>query len=197
MIQAHQLLSALALALALSVDSFAVSLGAMKVSGGALKREFYFSRTCAAFAVAQSLLFGLGFLIGQSSHQFFTAIDHWVAAFILLFLAQKTWASRDEAIWHLDASEKRDFGQHFHTTALAALATSIDAFGAGTGSAFSKANFPLQIACVFFTTGAVVFAALHIGRRISHRLHKRLPHIATLTLIGLAGKILISAYLEQ
>ena len=196
MFELPQILSAMALALALSVDSFAVSLGAIRVSGGTLKREYFFTRTCLAFAVAQALLFALGFLLGKSSHQFFTAIDHWVAAFILLFLAQKTWASRDEAIWSLNASEKRDFGEHFHTTALAALATSIDAFGAGTGSAFSQANFFLQVTCVFLTTGAVVFTALHIGRRISHRIHKRLPHLATFTLVALAAKILISAYWE-
>ena len=82
-----QFISALALGLALSIDSFAIAVGSVKTSRLGLSRELFFSRTAVMFALVQSILFLLGFLLGTSSLRFFKDIDHWITSLILFYLA--------------------------------------------------------------------------------------------------------------
>jgi manganese efflux pump family protein len=186
-----QFIGAVLLALALSIDSFAVSMGAFPINFQRNKlKEFYFFRTALAFAVIQCLLFVVGFLLGKSSSKFFSEIDHWISSFILFYLAIKTWQSRGEAIWSSNASEKRDFGFALATTALSAIATSIDAFGAGTGVALSNQNLILHSVAIFLITGFAVWAALHLGRKMSTRFQRKLPVLSALVLSFLGFKIL-------
>jgi len=186
-----ELLTAILLASALSIDSFAVCMGAFpKNFQDQGSKEFYFSRTALAFAVIQTLLFVFGFYLGKSSSKFFAEIDHWVSSLILFYLAFKTWQSRSEAIWSSNASEKRDFGFALATTALSAIATSIDAFGAGTGAAFNNQNLFIHSAAIFLITGFAVWLALHLGTKISTRFQRKLPIISSLALTFLGFKIL-------
>lgn len=186
-----ELLSAIGLALALSIDSFAVSLGAIKVPVHGVKRELFFSRTSLMFATVQTLLFFLGFLLGKSSLKFFNRIDHWVGASILLFLAYNVWRGRNEAIWSGEVTTKKDLGVTLGTTFLAALATSLDAFGAGTSTAFNGSNLAVQLVCIFIITAGAVMGALHAGHKISPKVHKKLPHFSTVVLVLLAVKIVL------
>ena len=81
------LVEILLIALGLSADAFAVSV-CKGLSAGKLKPRHYLS-VGLWFGSFQALMPFIGYLLGSTFQKYITAVDHWIAFVLLLFLGGK------------------------------------------------------------------------------------------------------------
>lgn len=179
--------SALAIAIGLSADCFAVALG-----GSVAARWLPFLsivRASLAFGLFQALMPLLGWLAGRTVAGLIADYDHWVA-FALLVLAggKMIWESyrcRD------GSGEARDITRGLLLLTLA-VATSIDALAVGLSFAFMQ----VDIALVSSMTGAVAFVAATIGfllgKKVGRLAGRRAEALGGLVLVAISLRILLS-----
>lgn len=162
------LLAVLLLAVALSLDAFAVAVA----SGCALRpiRWEHYCRVGGAFGFFQFFMPVLGWLLGQSVHSYIEAWDHWIA-FVLL-----AWVGGNmlRGAW-------KDFHQHggeapevaagcsssplrWRTLFVLAVATSIDALAVGLTFAMTGTPILRPAVIIGLTCAAISAAGLHLGR---------------------------------
>ena len=185
----------LALAFALAMDAFAVSL----VRAATSPREWIRALEIgAAFGLAQGLMPLIGWAATEALGAWFKAVDHWIAFVLLSYLG---WKLLKEA---LSADDRAGVGQHSRRLGLliAAFATSIDA--AAAGITLPLFGFYLPVACLVIgvTTGALCaigyLTVLSIGARAARSAWaSRAAEIAGgIILIILGLRILITHLLE-
>lgn len=150
------------LALSMSTDAFAVSLG----KGTRINNSNFFDaiRIGAVFGIVEAATPILGFAVGLYSSGLVREIDHWVAFFILFAVGIKfihesfsrkqiCMALKDRSIWIL---------------ILIALATSIDAFAVGISLAFTS----YSILATAISIGIATFTMVTIGIMTGHLVSK-------------------------
>lgn len=171
------------LAVALSMDAFAVSIG--------LGAKKYRDTKLIAFKVA--LLFGffqafmplVGYFAGVGLGQYIESIDHWIA-FLLLFAigAKMIYESRSE-----DTTEDISHISN-HILLTLAIATSIDAMAAG----FTLSLFDIPVWISILLIGATTFIFSYIGVFVGFKsgiwLENKAEFIGGITLVGIGIKIL-------
>ena len=183
------LLELLIIAIGLSMDAFAVSIGKglsvtkIKISH-ALKVGLWFGGF-------QALMPLIGYLLGSTFADIVSAYDHWVA-FVLLALIggnmiKEAFEKDDEC--DCNKKEKNCFG--FVTMLTLAVATSIDALAIGVTFAFFKVAIIPAIITIGITTFLFSVAGLKIGHIFGckYKSHAELFGGVILILIGL--KILL------
>lgn len=160
----------LAVAIGLSMDSFAVSLAC-----GASGRHGWKTgaRLAAVVGAMHILMSGAGFLIGTAFKDVFSALDHWAAFLLLAYIGGKMiLSSRNEegrkCVAVLDAREM----------VAIAFATSIDAFGVGMGFALMDVGMLVSILVIGIVAAAFTFAGAMLGRKAGAK------YGATATLLG-------------
>ena len=170
------------LAIALSMDAFAVSigLGAKKnVPGLALKAGLY-------FGIFQALMPFIGYLGGKGVLGWIEAYAHWVA-FVLLALigAKMIYEGLSEGI-------EEDIKVLTHKMMLIlAIATSIDAMAAGFSLTLLDANPYGACLIIGLTTFACSAAGVFIGKRSGTWLESRAEVFGGTVLILMGFKILL------
>jgi len=180
------------LAIGLSMDAFAVSVG----KGLAMRRREH------GQAIALALAFGLfqggmpliGWAIGSRFAGAITAIDHWIAFGLLGALGAKMlWDARSE-----DPVEEADAAARPHgprltvrEVLLLAVATSIDALAAGIGFAFLRLNIWVAVALIAGVTAVLSFSGVVVGHRFGSRFERPAEVAGGLILIGIGTKILL------
>lgn len=182
----------LILAISLTFDTFAVSLG-----GGISMPNLKFSKKAmiiAFFGVFQAAYLFVGWFVGGKFANFITDWDHWVAFAILAWLGGKMFlgalkgGDEDE-----DKPKKSDF-LCVKRLAILATATSIDAIAVGASLAMLNIN-TTQIANVtFFTfiaTAVAAFIGLQGGIRLGNKVGKKAEMWGGVILIVIGMKILI------
>lgn len=182
----------LILAISLTFDTFAVSLG-----GGISMPNLKFSKKAmiiAFFGVFQAAYLFVGWFVGGKFANFITDWDHWVAFAILAWLGGKMFlgalkgGEEDE-----DKPKKSDF-LCVKRLAILATATSIDAIAVGASLAILNIN-TTQIANVtFFTfiaTAVAAFIGLQGGIRLGNKVGKKAEMWGGVILIVIGMKILI------
>ena len=182
----------LILAISLTFDTFAVSLG-----GGISMPNLKFSKKAmiiAFFGVFQAAYLFVGWFVGGKFANFITDWDHWVAFAILAWLGGKMFlgalkgGEEDE-----DKPKKSDF-LCVKRLAILATATSIDAIAVGASLAMLNIN-TTQIANVtFFTfiaTAVAAFIGLQGGIRLGNKVGKKAEMCGGVILIVIGMKILI------
>lgn len=176
----------LLLAIGVSMDAFAVSIGkgltARRVSWReALKVGFWFGGF-------QALMPVIGYYLAFSFADLVTKVDHWIAFGLLLLIGGnmiREALEKDEAQKEVDAS----FG--FRTMLILAIATSIDALAVGISFAFLQAPLWSSIIIIGLTTFAFSVVGLLIGKKVGDRFHKGAEILGGLILIAIGVKILI------
>jgi len=178
----------LIIAAGLSLDAFAVALGAGSVGRipghrGAFRLAFH-------FGLFQFLMPVLGWYTGNRIEPYVTKIDHWIA-FILLFYvgAKMIWESwKGEIHLRKDPSKGKEM-------VLLSVATSIDALVVG----FSLALLRISIWYPGFIIGLVtaVFSILgiYLGKIIGDKIGKKMEFIGGLVIIGIGTRILLLHFL--
>lgn len=160
-----------AIAIALSVDAFAVAF-----SSGLQSKKITVSQTLKigiTFGGFQFLMPLIGWGLGKSAHQFIERFDHWIAFLLLAFIGGKM-------IWEAIKNQDQEDDAIDHATALSTLlllgvATSLDALAVGLSFAMVEmsALIPsIMIGVVCFFISAI---GLHLGRFVTH-----LPGLQTL-----------------
>lgn len=179
--------SALAIALGLCMDNFAVTL-----ASGCAHRCILPTRrvllVAACFMLAHMIMFGTGWLGGWELGQWMNRWDHWVAFALLVFVGIKMIGES------LQNKPAPDFSQvlSWRMLVFLSLATSLDALGVGVALSLENApfwmTFIFMAVCVFLTS----CAGFELGRRLGQRFGKVMEILGGLVLIGLGTKILLS-----
>ena len=183
------LLELLIIAIGLSMDAFAVSIGkGLSVTKIKLSHALKVGLWFGGF---QALMPLIGYLLGSTFADIVSAYDHWVA-FVLLALIggnmiKEAFEKDDEC--DCNKKEKNCFG--FVTMLTLAVATSIDALAIGVTFAFFKVAIILAIITIGITTFLFSVAGLKIGHIFGckYKSHAELFGGVILILIGL--KILL------
>lgn len=174
------------LALALSMDALAVSLGIgarFGLGAGAALRPAF------SFGFFQGVMPLLGFLLGAAFLEYIAALDHWVAFVILLGIGAKMIhesRQKGEKIENLSAK----------TLLILSIATSLDALAAGISLHALEVPILLSAALIALTTFALSYIGVLVGKRASERYQKGAELLGGVILIGIGVKILLTHLLE-
>lgn len=157
------ILSALLVALGLSMDNFAVTVASGCCHHGRVPASYIF-KTGALFALAHFAMFSVGWLCGEGAGRYIGAVDHWIAFFILVFIGGRMIkeARREEV--SADACRLHSF----KTLLSLSVATSLDALLVGMGLAFASSAFWPTVwtlaACVLVTSVTGFYLGAWLGR---------------------------------
>lgn len=173
------------LALALSMDAFAVSLGlgakqcGNDVKSLALKAGLF-------FGIFQALMPLIGFLAGSGLYEYICDFDHWIAFFLLgLIGAKMIYESFSDEV----SSEIAKVSNRILLTL--AVATSIDALAVGFTLNLFSMPILLSVLLIGITTFALSYIGVIIGSRGGEFLESKAEFLGGAVLIGIGFKILL------
>ena len=175
----------LLLAVGVSMDAFAVSIG----KGLAAKRASWREALTVGlwFGGFQALMPVIGYYLGISFADLVTRIDHWIAFGLLLFIGgnmiREALKSKD------DKPADSSFG--FKTMLVLAVATSIDALALGISFAFLGTDIWRAVLIIGLTTSAFSAVGLLIGKKVGTRFHSGAEILGGVILIAIGLKILL------
>jgi len=178
--------TSLALALSLSMDSFAAALGrgATQTRPGVPEAL----RVGLAFGVCQLLMSVIGWAVGVSFAGMVQAVDHWIAFGLLLVIGGSMIRNALGGEADDDAAVKRSNWLSLLTTA---VATSIDASAVGVGLAMADVNIATTASLVGLVTFLMGFGGVLLGRAAGPLLGRRAELVGGLGLIAIGIKILV------
>jgi putative Mn2+ efflux pump MntP len=178
--------SVLLLALAVSADAFAVALGK-----GLHMRALRWGQALAialTFAMFQTAMPLLGWLLGSRLAEVIRDVDHWVAFGLLVLVG-------GHMIWvalTAKGDDERDFDRIGVTQLLVlGLATSIDALAVGISLAFVDVAILGAAALFGLTTLALSLVGVVVGHRAGLRFRGPAEIIGGLVLIAIGLRILL------
>ncbi len=173
------------IALALSMDAFAVSLcQGLSMPRVRLGRALLVAGLFGSF---QALMPLAGHFLGSQFERFITSADHWIAFGLLLFIGGKML---------YDVLTEKD-GEEPPATArigqllLLAVATSIDALAVGITFAFLRVNILSAVLCIGVITFLLSLGGVFIGNRFGVRYRKPAAIAGGAVLILIGTKILL------
>lgn len=178
------MITTFAIALSMSADAFAASLG----KGAALHRPRIGEvlRTGLVFGVVESLTPFAGWLCGLVAASYIEAIDHWIAFALLGAIGTKM-------IWDATTRAPDVTAARRHSLpvlALTALATSLDAFAVGVSLAFISADIVTTALAIGAATFVMASVGMFVGRFVGALLGRIAEAIAGLVMIAVGTTIL-------
>jgi len=179
------LLSILLLAVALALDTFAISICSSLVAPRARARPAL--KMASFFGGFQMLMPVLGWLAGLGLRDLITGFDHWVAFGLLAGVGGKM-------IWEAlraDSCEARPDPFRLGVLLVLAVATSIDAFAVGITFSLLTTSMFLPVLVIGAVTFALSFGGVMLGSRIGALLGDKVEVVGGVILIGIGAKILI------
>lgn len=179
------------IAVGLSMDAFAVSL----CKGLCMKKPHYGQAAVIAlfFGVFQGVMPLIGWFLGKQFEQYITAVDHWVAFGLLLYIGGKmiwdTLREKEEDAEPNSCSldQKLDYKELF----VLAVATSIDALAVGITFAFLQIPIIPAILTIAAITFGLSFIGVLLGNRFGAKLKKKAEIAGGAVLIAIGLKILL------
>lgn len=175
----------LLLAVGVSMDAFAVSIGKGLSVQKVTPKELL--SVALWFGGFQALMPLIGFFLGASFADLVTKVDHWIAFGLLALIGgnmvREALQSGDE--------KPADSSFAFKTMLLLAIATSIDALAVGVSLAFLQVNVWQTVSIIGLTTAALSAVGLLIGKKVGSRFHSVAELLGGLILIAIGLKILI------
>ena len=175
----------LLLAIGVSMDAFAVSIG----KGLTVKKVTVREPLCVAlwFGGFQALMPLIGYFLGSSFADLVTKVDHWIAFGLLALIGGNMVREA------LQGGEEKpaDSSFAFKNMLLLAIATSIDALAVGVSLAFLQVNIWLAVAIIGLTTACFSAVGLLIGKKVGSRFHSGAELLGGIILIAIGLKILI------
>ena len=179
------LYTVLLLAVALSMDAFAVAVA----SGCALRAPDprHYVRLSACFGFFQFLMAVLGWYLGLSVREYMEAWDHWIAFALLAIIGinmLREALNGEEETTDADLSVKTMF--------LMAVATSIDALAVGISLAMAGvSNIFLAVLLIGVSTVVLSAIGVRVGNVFGSRYEKKAELMGGVILILLGVKILL------
>ena len=179
-------LELLLIALGLSMDAFAVAV----CKGLAMKRMNWKNAVIIAlfFGGFQAVMPLIGWALGRQFEQYITAVDHWIAFGLLVFIGGKMiW----EAIKGEAEQESCDDTLDLKEMLVLSVATSIDALAVGITFAFLQVQIVPSIALIGITTFVLALLGVGIGRKFGGWLMQKAQIAGGAVLILIGAKILL------
>ena len=179
-------LSAIVLiAVALSMDALAVAIACGITLGTVRTRHALI--VGAWFGVFQAVMPALGWFAGTEVQAFIAGFDHWVAFILLVFAG----GHMIYESFQPDAPGRID-PMNVRLMFVLAVATSIDALGAGLSFALLRIPILLPALLIGTTTFTISFCGVWIGKRAGKLAESKVKLIGGLILIGIGVRILAS-----
>lgn len=174
----------LGIAVALGCDAFAVGL-AIGTTAPDRRQSF---RLYFHFGLFQLLMTLLGWEIGRRVLSLVEAYDHWIAFFLLSFIA---WRMLRESLKTDDDGEKQrsDPTKGWSLVGLS-VATSMDALGVGFGMSVTGKTQIWPALVIGIVAALMTFGGIKLGKRLSSAFGKRVETIGALILFGIAIRLL-------
>ena len=174
----------LIIAIGLSMDAFAVSIG----KGLSLRsvRLRHYLLAGLWFGGFQALMPLVGYACGVSFAEAVASIDHWIAFVLLAIIGGKM--VRD-ALSGEEESSDADFS--LRTMFLLAVATSIDALAVGVSFAFLHVDLTRSVITIGLTTALFSAAGVQIGHLFGNRWRSHAELLGGVVLISMGLKILV------
>jgi len=184
------MIEVLLLAIALSMDAFAVSIGLGSKNGANPKennslRGLAFKCACY-FGLLQGLMPLFGYLGGHSAFGWVEVYANWIAFALLLLIGVKmVFESFSEGI-------EEDISQITHRVLLMlAIATSIDALAAGFTLTLLPVNALLACTIIGVTTFGFSWLGVYVGNKTGTALESRAERVGGIVLIFISIKFLL------
>ena len=175
----------LLLAVGVSMDAFAVSIG----KGLSVQRASWREALTVGlwFGGFQALMPVIGYYLGISFADLVTKVDHWIAFGLLLLIGGNM--IREALQPEDEKTADTSFG--FKTMLVLAIATSIDALALGISFAFLGTNLWRAILIIGLTAFAFSAVGLLIGKKVGTRFHAGAQILGGVILIAIGVKILV------
>ena len=173
------------IAVGLSMDAFAVAI----CQGLGMSRFKAGHATIIAlfFGGFQALMPALGWALGAQFAQYVTAVSHWNAFALLVFIGGKMLV---DAL-RVESDEADDGRVSMRELFLLAIATSIDAFAVGVTFAFLDVAIAPSVALIGVTTFTISVAGVAIGHQFGSRWEKPSGIAGGIVLIFIGVKVLL------
>ena len=179
------LITVFIIAVGLSFDSFAVSLGCGAIQSGISFRRAV--KIALIMALFQGIFPVIGFYMCYFVHDYVESVDHWIAFGLLGFIGVKMiFESMRQGRRH----KKKDILKN-STIITLAVGTSIDALAVGISFAFIYKKIWFEALIIGLITFIASMIAIRIGKSAGPRLGSRVEKIGGLLLIAIGVKILL------
>ena len=172
-----------ALAVGLAMDAFAVCICA--TASGLSRGWSAYLRLAITFGCFQSLMPLIGWLLGVQLAGWFSALDHWIAFALLVFVGVRMIRSGLKPACRMTADPS-----HGWTLLLLAVATSIDAFAVGISLAMLAVAILVPVVAIGVITFAISLTGAALGSRLGLRAGPRMEIAGGVLLLLIGGRIL-------
>jgi len=178
--------SLIAIAVAVAMDAFAVSIVAGLTLNPLTGRHVF--RLAFHFGLFQALMPALGWLAGRGLHQYIADFDHWVAFGLLSFVGGRMcWEALKPGP---EGPLPRDPTRGWELVLLS-VATSVDALAVGLSLAMVGWTIIVPAVVIGLVATAFTATGMLVGRRIGDLWGRRVEGLGGMVLIGIGIKILI------
>ena len=156
------ILQLIVLAVGLSMDAFAVS-----ICKGLMIKSINYNKSLKIalyFGLFQGLMPLLGWFAGIRFQSYITAVDHWIALFLLSFIGLKMIFEAYEDIKNPELTVTCDGEISNKDLIILSIATSIDALAIGISYAFLNVNIASLCLSIGIITFIICFLGVMIGK---------------------------------
>jgi putative Mn2+ efflux pump MntP len=174
------------IALSMSMDAFAVCLGAGTQARIPGPRPVF--RLAFHFGFFQFLMPVIGWLAGTTIVRYISVYDHWAAFGLLAFVGIRMIRSGFD---NASGEQKNDPSRGW-TLVLLALATSIDALAVGFSLGLGGVIIWYPAVIIGVVTGLISWLGIFLGNRLGQKFGKRMEIIGGIILILIGLRILLS-----
>lgn len=175
------------IAIGLAMDCFAVSLGVGTAGTATGLRPTF--RLFFHFGLFQAGMTLLGYLAGKTVVTYISAIDHWVAFGLLVFVGVRMIRGglRKEGEEPTIPDPSRGL-----TLVMLSIATSIDALAVGLSLALLDVNVFWSALLIGGVSASLSLVGLNLGNQLGIRFGKTMEVIGGVILIGIGMRVLIT-----
>ena len=180
------IVSLLLVAVALSMDAFAVAVTSGIVDQHITPQKV--TRLALFFGFFQFLMPLLGWALGSAVSEYIAAVDHWLAFLLLSFIGIRMVreACRKE---NPDKAPVNPFT--YKNLLYMAVATSIDALAVGISFALTGERILYSCVVIGIVTFSLSVVGVLMGKRVGALFQKRAEVLGGLILVGIGVKILL------
>lgn len=182
----------ISIAIALSMDAFAVSIcQGLQMKGTVRARHVLV--IAALFGGFQALMPAIGFFLGKQFERYITEIDHWIAFVLLAFLGGKMIvdAIRESKEGQDTCQKCTAYSLNIRRLLVMAVATSIDALAVGITFAFLGVHIGQASSLIGLVTFAICTVGVFIGTRFGARYKSKATLAGGIVLVLIGTKILL------
>lgn len=175
--------SMLALAVALSMDAFAVAVVTALALNVITRRHLF--RLSFHFGLFQALMLLAGWLFGSAAYGYVSSWDHWIAFGLLAFVGTRmVWSAVSGGEQTVVPDRTRGWD-----LVLLSVATSVDALAVGLSLAMIDSKIALPATVVGVIAAALTMVGMGLGRRVGLLWGKRVEVLGGFVLIAIGVKI--------